>query len=192
MTRFWWVRHGPTHEKAFVGWRDVPADLSDTARLARLDAHLPKGALIISSDLVRASATAEALADGRELLPPDPLIREFNFGLWDGLHWSEAAARDPELTRAYWETPGDICPPEGESWNAAAARVDGFEARMLGAHKDRDIVVVAHFGVILTRVQRATGSTSAEALAHRIEPLSVTCVEFSGTDARVLEIGTCP
>ena len=29
--RLWWVRHGPTHEKAFCGWRDVPADLSDHA-----------------------------------------------------------------------------------------------------------------------------------------------------------------
>ena len=37
VTRFWWVRHGPTHEKAFTGWRDVPADLSDSAALARLD-----------------------------------------------------------------------------------------------------------------------------------------------------------
>ena len=32
----WWVRHGPTHRKEMVGWSDVPADLSDTAALARL------------------------------------------------------------------------------------------------------------------------------------------------------------
>ena len=47
VTRFWWVRHGPTHEKAFVGWRDVPADLSDHAAIARLDAHLPQGAVLV-------------------------------------------------------------------------------------------------------------------------------------------------
>ncbi|MDX5383564.1 MAG: histidine phosphatase family protein, partial [Rhodobacterales bacterium] len=29
MTRFFWLRHGPTHQKVFTGWRDVPADLSD-------------------------------------------------------------------------------------------------------------------------------------------------------------------
>ena len=33
MTTFWWVRHGPTHQTAFTGWRDVPADLSDAAAL---------------------------------------------------------------------------------------------------------------------------------------------------------------
>ena len=192
MTRFWWVRHGPTHEKAFVGWRDVPADLSDTARLARLDAHLPKGALIVSSDLVRASATAAVLAEGRKALPADPALREINFGAWDGLHWSQASARDPELTRAFWENPGDIAPPEGESWNAVAARVDGFVARMLADHAERDIVAVAHFGVILTRIQQAGGLTAEAALGHQIEPLSVTQTGYSAAGWYLGDIGTCP
>jgi broad specificity phosphatase PhoE len=192
MTRFWWVRHGPTHEKAFVGWRDVPADLSDTARLARLDAHLPKGALIVSSDLVRASATAAVLAEGRKALPADPALREINFGAWDGLHWSQASARDPELTRAFWENPGDIAPPEGESWNAVSARVDGFVARMLADHAGRDIVAVAHFGVILTRIQKAGGLTAEAALGHQIEPLSVTQTGYSAAGWYLGDIGTCP
>jgi len=192
MTRFWWVRHGPTHEKAFVGWRDVPADLSDTARIARLDAQLPKGALIVSSDLIRAKATAAALTEGREALPADPALREINFGAWDGLHWSDASARDPELTRAFWEKPGDIAPPEGESWNAVAARVDGFVARMLAVHAGRDIVAVAHFGVILTRVQQAGRLTAEAALGHQIEPLSVTQTGYSAAGWHLGDIGTCP
>ena len=36
MTTWHWVRHGPTHQKSFVGWRDVPADLSDHAQIERL------------------------------------------------------------------------------------------------------------------------------------------------------------
>ncbi|HBR36935.1 MAG TPA: histidine phosphatase family protein, partial [Sulfitobacter pontiacus] len=62
MTIWHWVRHGPTHEKNFVGWRDVPADLSDVAQLGRLNAHLPQRAVMVSSDLIRASATADTLA----------------------------------------------------------------------------------------------------------------------------------
>ncbi len=46
MTTWWWIRHGPTHEKCFVGWRDVPADLSNTAQISRLNAHLPDDALL--------------------------------------------------------------------------------------------------------------------------------------------------
>lgn len=172
--RLWWVRHGPTHAKTFVGWRDLPADLSDTRALARLDAHLPRGALLVSSDLIRASATADALAQGRERLPHEPHLREFNFGEWDGKHHSEVSRSHPKLSREYWEAPGDAAPPGGESWNAAAARVNAAVDRLCTAWPGRDIVLVAHVGVILTQVQRGLGISAHAALGHKIDNLSVT------------------
>ena len=185
MTIWHWVRHGPTHEKNFVGWRDVPADLSDKARIARLSAHLPSDALMVSSDLIRASATADALSQkGRHRLPDDPRLREFNLGLWDGMVFDEVAARDPHLSRAYWEDPGDIAAPEGESWNAAAARVCAAVDEITAAHPDAHIIAVAHIGVILTQVQRATNSTAKAALSHFIDNLSVTSLTC---DANVWE-----
>ncbi len=39
-----------------------------------------------------------------------------------------------------------------------------------------DLIVVAHFGVILTQVQRALGIPTTEAFAHKIDRLSVTCI----------------
>lgn len=180
MTRLWWVRHGPTHEKAFTGWRDVPADLSDAGALARLDAFLPRQARLISSDLIRATATADALGTGRARLPHDPDLREIHFGDWDGRHWSDVAATDPDLSRAFWETPGDIAPPGGESWNLAARRVSGAVARLLAATQGGDLVIVAHFGAILTQVQAARVCTPAEVLAQGIEPLSVTRLDWDG------------
>ena len=65
ITRFHLVRHGPTHAKSMVGWSDLPADLSDTAALARLEAALPREAVVISSDLIRAVATADAIQGDR-------------------------------------------------------------------------------------------------------------------------------
>lgn len=175
MTVWHWVRHGPTHEKTFVGWRDVPADLSDTDQIARLNAHLPGSSLLISSDLIRSVATADAIAHPeRKRLPHDVRLREMHFGLWDGMHFKDVAARDPELSRAYWETPGDIQAPEGESWNQTAARVRDVVDAMNAAYPDRHIIAVAHFGVILTQVQRALGVTAFEAMAHKIDNLSVT------------------
>ncbi|MDG1167584.1 MAG: histidine phosphatase family protein, partial [Sulfitobacter sp.] len=58
MTVWHWVRHGPTHEKTFVGWRDVPADLSDRALIGRLNSYLPSEAVVVSSDLIRSVTTA--------------------------------------------------------------------------------------------------------------------------------------
>lgn len=180
MTRFWWVRHGPTHETAFTGWRDVPADLSDTAAIQRLNAHLPTDALLLSSDLSRAIATADALT-GRNRLPHQPALREFNFGDWDGKHWSEVAASHPDLSRNYWEDPGDHAPPNGESWNAAAARISHATDHLLSQHRNRNLIVLAHFGTILTQLARALDLTPAQSFAHKIDNLSVTCLSHDGS-----------
>ena len=189
MTVWHWVRHGPTHEKAFVGWRDVPADLSDTGTILRVVEHLPDEALMISSDLIRCVATADALqSPGHRRLPHDSDLRELHFGDWDGLHFTEVAQRDPELSRAYWETPGDVVAPGGESWNQAAARVDRVVDRLNQDHPDAHIIAVAHFGVILTQVQRALGVGPVAAMAHKIDNLSVTTLSHvAGTwDAHLI------
>lgn len=176
MTTLWMVRHGPTHAKAMIGWTDLPADLSDIAAIARLRAALPN-APIVSSDLIRAVATADALHPATRL-PHDADLREINFGDWDGLTFTQAEAKDPDLLRAYWETPGDVAPPNGESWNAVRTRVDATIDR-LAADNHKDLIVVAHFGVILTQVQRALGIDAYTAFSHKISNLSVTRIETS-------------
>jgi alpha-ribazole phosphatase len=178
VTRLWLIRHGPTHEKAFTGWRDVPADLSDGAALRRLSDALPGEAPVISSTLSRARQTAGAIAGGRPRLPDDPDLREFHFGEWDGLHWSEVSARWPDLSRGYWEEPGDIAPPGGESWWRGEARISAAIDRLVAAGQG-DVIVVAHFGVILTQLRRARGVPPAEVLAQPIEPLSLTQLTFA-------------
>ena len=192
MTVWHWVRHGPTHEKAFVGWRDVPVDLSDTAQVARLNAHLPAGAMLVSSDLIRSTATADALVQGRTRLPHAPEIRELNFGVWDGMEFDAVAKRDPILSRQYWEQPGDVAPPEGESWNAAGARIAPFVDKMNAQHPDAHIIAVAHSGVILTQLQRASGQSAYATLANKIDNLSVTRLTHNGGTWRVDAINHQP
>jgi alpha-ribazole phosphatase len=191
MTRWWWVRHGPTHQKTFTGWRDVPADLSDVAQLERLSAFLPQSAVVVASDLIRAADTANAIAGARARIPNTDKIREFHFGEWDGRHFSDVAETHPELSREYWETPGDATPPGGESWNMAASRVNQFVADVTATHSGQDIVAVAHFGVILTQLEKAIEGGAYQALSHKIDNLSVTCLEFDGV-WRTNLINHCP
>lgn len=191
MTRLWWVRHAPTHATAFAGWRDIPADLSDSAALARLNAHLPAAAVVVSSDLIRAAATADALSLTRPRLPHDPALREFHFGQWDGLTFADVSARWPDLSRLYWEAPGHAAPPGGESWHQAAARVGQATDRLLKL-PHADVIVVAHFGAILTQYQRAAKLTPHGALAQRIDPLSVTCLAHDTGDWSVVQVNHIP
>ncbi len=179
MTRIWWVRHAPTHQHTFCGWRDVPADLSDRAALDRLAAALPATAVVTSSDLIRARATADAIAGLRPRLAPDPALRELHFGDWDGLGFAEVSARDPDLSRRYWETPGDVAAPGGESWNAAAARVNARVDALIGTFPGQDLVIVAHLAVILTQYARARRLTPAEAIGQHIDNLSLTRISVT-------------
>ena len=62
--------------------------------------------------------------------------------------------------------------PNGESWNIAAARARPVVDRLNAAHNS--IIAVAHFGIILTQVQRALNSSAYACLAHKIDNFSVT------------------
>ena len=190
MSRFFWVRHGPTHAKAMVGWTDVPADLSDRAQLQRLSSHLPSDALVVSSDLVRATATADAIAAGRDRLPHDADFREIHFGAWEMQGFDQI--EDQDHIRAFWEQPGDIRPPGGESWHEVVTRVNRGVERVMAAHPGRDIVAVAHMGVILTQVQQALQVEAYDAFAHRIDNLSVTAVAWDGVRWRADTINHIP
>jgi alpha-ribazole phosphatase len=192
VARLWWVRHGPTHETAFTGWRDVPADLSDRAALDRLDAYLPRNALLVSSDLSRASGTADRISAGRTRLADMKQLREFDFGAWDGLTFDAVSRRDPELSRAFWDTPGDIAAPDGESFFDVGARVADAIATISDAHPGTDLIAVAHMGVILGHLGLSGGLGLQAALSHRIDPLSVTRLDRSGDGWSVVRVNHIP
>jgi broad specificity phosphatase PhoE len=178
--RLYLVRHGPTHAQGMVGWTDLPADLSDRETIARLSAFLPADAPVVSSDLARARATADAIAGARPRLPDEPGLRELNFGAWEMRRYAEIERESPELLRDFYEAPGPVRAPAGESWDDLAARVNATLDRLLRARRGGVLIVVAHFGVILTQVARAGRLDARAAFAHRIDPLSVTIIEAAG------------
>lgn len=192
MTRLHLVRHGPTHAKTMVGWSDLPADLSDHAAIARLHDHLPDKALVVSSDLLRATDTASAIQGKRQRLPHHRDLREIHFGTWELRNFKEIEAENPDLAFAYWDNPGDVRPPKGESWNEVRARVDAVIDQLIVDHTGHDLIIVAHFGVILTQVQRALGVDAQEAFSHRIDNLSVTDITHHGDRWSVGRINHCP
>ena len=181
----WLVRHGPTHARAMVGWTDLPADLSDIGALGRLAGALPD-APVVSSDLLRARDTADHIQQDRPRLPHDAALREMHFGAWEGLTHAEAEARDPELIFDFWDRPGRVAPPGGESWDAFSARVDRAVDALLTAHSE--IIVVCHFGVILRQLQRARRVPPREGFAQGCAPLSLSHI----ADGEVVFADRCP
>lgn len=174
--RLWLIRHGPTHAKTMVGWTDLAADLSDTAALGRLADTLPASAHMISSDLSRATATADGIASGQHRRSHDPNLRELHFGAWEDRSFGDIDAETPDHLRAFWETPGSVAPPGGESWNDLRTRVDNAIDQLVDDGPN-DIAVICHFGPILTQIQRALDLDAVAAFRIRIDPLSLTVIE---------------
>ena len=145
---------------------------------------------MVSSDLIRSVTTADAFAGARHRLPHEPGLREFDFGDWDGRHWSDVAQTDPQLSRDYWEKPGNIMAQNGESWNMAAARARPVVDRLNAAHKS--IIAVAHFGIILTQVQRALNTSAYACLAHKIDNFSITHLREDAGEWQVVCINHLP
>ncbi|MEO1732190.1 MAG: histidine phosphatase family protein [Pseudomonadota bacterium] len=192
MIRLHLVRHGPTHAKTMVGWSDLPADLSDLDQIARLNAFLPAPAALVSSDLIRAVDTANAVERGRTRLAHVNDLREMHFGDWELRSYKDIEAEDPDRIRAFWDEPGHVRPPNGESWNDLRARVDRAIDGVLAQAVTSDVIIVAHFGAILTQVQRALDLDGYETFGHRIDNLSVTQILVENGDWTVERINHLP
>ncbi len=173
MTRWWWVRHAPTHARAAVGHTDAPADLSDGAALARLAAALPF-APVVSSDLGRARTTADRVAGARPRLADAPALRELHFGAWEGMSFDAAQARDPDAYAAFWADPGPARAPGGEGFDDLRARVGAHVAAVNAAPPGPDLIAVAHAGTIRAALALALGLSARQAQGFVLDPLSIT------------------
>jgi glucosyl-3-phosphoglycerate phosphatase len=141
-------RHGQTDyntERRFQGQSDVPLNevgRQQAAEAARYLAALAPAA-IFSSDLSRASATAEALARLTGLpVQLDKDLRERSGGLWEGLTETEIRERFP-VERAAW------APPEGESATAVADRASAALDRIADSLAGGSLAVVVGHGAAL-------------------------------------------
>ena len=104
-----------------------------------------------------------------------------HFGAWEMRGHAEIEAEDPDRIRAFWERPGEVRPPGGESWNDLGTRVSDAVSTLLDMHPK--LIVVAHFGVILSELQRVLGWHGDAAFAQRIDPLSLTHIDYTAANA---------
>ena len=162
-TRIIAIRHGETAwnvDGRIQGHLDIPlndAGLRQAARAARALAD-ESIAAIYSSDLLRAYATAEAVARASGApLRAESDLRERGFGEFQGRTFKDIEASHPEA--AYlWRTrdPGFVPPGGGESLLMLRERIAAALERIAGRHQGEQIVLVAHGGVLDTLYRLAT------------------------------------
>ena len=145
-------RHGRTTwnaERRFQGQTDVPLDATGVAQAARAAKVLARlePQRIVSSDLSRARATADALAAVTGLdVQEDTRLRETFAGEWQGLTRTELETRfGPELRQ--WAAGSDVRPGGGETRREVADRmVAAVTSTMVELTAGQTLVVATHGG----------------------------------------------
>ncbi|WP_312870471.1 histidine phosphatase family protein [Gordonia asplenii] len=182
-TRLILLRHGQTElsvERRYSG-RGNP-ELTELGRQQAAAAARRLSAwnidAVVSSPLQRTRSTAQtvALEHGLPVAIEDGLI-ETDFGAWEGLTFSEAAERDPQIHRE-WLGDTTIAPPNGESFDAVRERVVAARNVIVDAHPGQSVLVVSHVTPIKTLLRDAL-RVGPEFLFHlHLDLASVSLVEY--------------
>ena len=152
----WIVRHARPLIATGVcyGVMDVPADAAATAQAAQaLALALPPDAVLRVSPLQRCQQLARAVQTLRPDLYAlsDPLLREMDFGCWEGVAWN---AIPPAALQAWTDDFGTHCFGGAESANQVLERVArAWDARL----QNPDTVWITHAGVARAAVLLARG-----------------------------------
>jgi len=176
------ARHGATPlslEKRFSGSGGFDAPLAELGELQAQALAQEIGErgdidVIVSSPLLRARQTAQFVSDviGIDVEIDDDLA-ECDFGVWDGLTFHEVQ-RDWPDHMAQWLASADVPPPDGESLEHCALRVDAARRRIVAANPGRKVLIVAHVTPIKVCVAKALGASLDVVFRMELAPCSLT------------------
>ena len=154
MTEIVLVRHGETELNArgiFRGRTDVELNERGREQAAAVAAALaaPPVAAVLSSPMVRALATAQAIAGEHGLEPAvDPAFNNIDLGVWQGVPKERVRREQPELWRTWLEDPAALRIPGGETLASVRERAYRRALELAEEYESRRIVVVSHRSVL--------------------------------------------
>ncbi|WP_428507719.1 histidine phosphatase family protein [Pseudonocardia sp.] len=183
-TRLYLLRHGQTAlsvHRRYSGRGDPPLTTVGEAQAdgaaARL-AGIAGIAAVLTSPLTRARHTAErvAAATGAPLHVREGLV-ETDFGAWEGLTFTEAGERDPEL-HGRWLGSTDVAPPGGESFAQVGRRLAAEREAILAEYPASAIVLVSHVTPIKILLRDALAAGPSVLYRLHLDLASLSVVEL--------------
>ena len=153
MKTLYLVRHGETAHNAAgltMGQLDIPLNDRGLAQARETAAWLRRYPIerILSSDLSRATATAQPLAEALELaVEPEPRLRELSFGIFEGRHIDDCAREHPEIVARWRSGDFDFAPPGGETRRSLMTRTRALLDDLLAAPENH-LALFTHGGTL--------------------------------------------
>lgn len=144
------VRHGQTDSNAagrFQGQQDVPLNRIGRSQADAVAERLVRlrASRVVTSDLLRARATAEAVAAASGLgVEVDDRLREIHVGSWQGRTAAEVAAETPWFEDALRSGADFRRSDTGETAEEAGERVAEVLRELAARHPHETTIVVGH------------------------------------------------
>ena len=148
----YFIRHGQTDwnaELRLQGQRDIPINETGRAQAARNGRKLsetitqPDHYDFVASPLSRTRETMEILRQEMRLPPQgfrtDPILKEMNYGTWEGFTMNELSAKAPDAVEARSADKWNSNAHDGESYSMLSDRALKWLQSV-----DRDSVIVSH------------------------------------------------
>jgi alpha-ribazole phosphatase len=143
------LRHGKTsHAGKMVGSTDVDLEIEGIAQIKAIRplVQAEKFDRVFCSPMRRCRQTAEILDLDIDISYHDAL-KEINFGLWEGMEFSEIEKKNPEQVGKWVEDPDGFCFPEGECRADFISRLEVFKKSLLALEQEKALIIT-HGGVI--------------------------------------------
>ncbi|HLX24684.1 MAG TPA: histidine phosphatase family protein [Usitatibacter sp.] len=163
MTRIVVVRHGQTDWNVAMkiqGHGDSNLTEEGIAQAEAIAARLADEPcdVLMSSDLGRAHETAKRVAarNGKSIVL-DSRLRERAFGVGEGMSYADLDRAYPGSFQRDGRVDVDLCVPGGESRRQFHARVCGTFEDIAATHAGRNLIVVAHGGVLSSLYRNIKG-----------------------------------
>ncbi len=185
MSRLLLVRHGETalsRAMRYSGQRETALTPLGERQHERVRERLRPESIgrVVSSDLARCRTLAERIAaDHGVAAESDPALREAAFGVWEGLTYDEAMARDRRAMVAFNRDPVKVAPPGGESLEAVAERARACLDRLLREQKRRDgaLLLVSHGGTLQALLCGLLAVPLTRYWTLRVDPAALTVLD---------------
>ena len=163
MGQLYIVRHGETvwnREGRIQGHTDVGLSHRglEQARMLAQRLKTVHFDAAYTSDLCRASDTAAAVLDGRDVpIVPTPRLREYHKGAFEGMTEGELRTRYPSEYPGYVAKDLDYAPEGGESTRGVSERMASVINEIKERHLDDTVLVVGHGGSLRAAMMALLG-----------------------------------
>ena len=139
--------------------------------------------IIVTSPLSSCREFAEVIAQEEEIdLEINKQFKEVNFGDWEDHTLEDLMKHDADLLNAWWQSPTQITPPNGEDFYDFRARVLKSFKILLDEYKGKRILIVTHSGVIRVILMNILGMQESNLFRLNVDYASYSKLHIDKND----------